>query len=289
MLGNVRAQAISHLDFETQRRSYASFGYAIDPASIGKNKIKYTGDTDKIKDFGAPDALGLLPERSKAEVKSMKREARGDYKDLDNFKGPWAKFEMEVELDDPTLDEPSSELEETEGEKPKKRRFENGLTGDERTIFHGIPHRLLLFYESLFCLGSKQSDYQGRTYMHVPQDQGIRLDRDPEDHDTFLPKKVIHTWKGHQGGVNAIQFFPRSGHLLLSASNDSTVKLWDVYHERQCLRTMLGHDKAVRGIDFTNDGKHFLTCSWDSYIKLWDTETGQCVKAFTRGVESTLR
>jgi len=61
--------------------------------------------------------------------------------------------------------------------------------------------------------------------VHVPQDQGIDLKRDPGDHACYIPSKIVHTWTGHTKGVNAIRFFPRAGHLLLSASNDEKVKV----------------------------------------------------------------
>jgi len=56
---------------------------------------------------------------------------------------------------------------------------------------------------------------------------------------------------------------------------DKTVKLWNVEGDRKLLRTFIGHDEAVRDITFSNDGKRFLSVSYDRFVKLWDTETGQ--------------
>lgn len=80
-----------------------------------------------------------------------------------------------------------------------------------------------------------------------------------------------------------IRTFPESGHLLLSGSMDTKIKLWDIYTHQNCLRTFHGHVKAVKDISFSNDGRQFLSCAYDRQMKLWDTETGQCLKRFSNG------
>ena len=47
------------------------------------------------------------------------------------------------------------------------------------------------------------------------------------------------------------------------------------------LRTFIGHSKAVRDVTFNNDGTKFMSASYDRNMKLWDTETGQCISTFT--------
>lgn len=124
-------------------------------------------------------------------------------------------------------------------------------------------------------------DYQGRSYLHIPKDLDVKLDTDEPPERCYLPKKHIHTWTGHSKGVSSIRFFPTSAHLLLSCSMDCKIKLWEVYGKRRCLRTFMGHSKAVRDISFNNSGAQFLSAAYDRYVKLWDTETGQCTGRFT--------
>ena len=56
----------------------------------------------------------------------------------------------------------------------------------------------------------------------------------------------------------------------------------------RCVRTYTGHRQAIRDIDFNNSGDHFLSTSYDRYIKLWDTETGECVNRFTNNKVSKM-
>ncbi|ONK64496.1 uncharacterized protein A4U43_C07F26680 [Asparagus officinalis] len=125
--------------------------------------------------------------------------------------------------------------------------------------------------------GKEQVDYQGRSWIQPPKDAK------PANDHCYIPKRKIHTWSGHEKAVSAIRFFPRHGHLLLSAGMDNKVKIWDVFNSGKCMRTYMGHSKAVRDISFSNDGSRFLSAGYDKNIKLWDTETGKVLSTFSTG------
>ncbi|PHH60199.1 hypothetical protein CDD81_1979 [Ophiocordyceps australis] len=212
------------------------------------------------------------------------REAKGDATISEGagaYVGPWAKYsnaeyekvgsDQEIGSDDEyeTVEEEviESGTVVTAPAMAMARRKEIEELGDETTTFNG----------------SSEFDYQGRTYMHVPQDLGIDLHKETGSITNYIPKKQIHAWKDHDKAVTALRFLPNSGHLLLSASADTTVRIRDVFHDRELLRTYHGHSKAVSDICFNSSGTQFLSASYDRMMKLWDTETGACIAKFTTG------
>ncbi|KAJ2556989.1 hypothetical protein GGH95_005256, partial [Coemansia sp. RSA 1836] len=195
------------------------------------------------------------------------------------YQGPWAGYEGDTkgvaagptaeqlaeyeqrvaQHTDAKMAEPGAASKAAKGKRGGAAAYAEGDT--ERTTFHGQSER----------------DYQGRTYMHVPTEL-----RQTDTPLCFAPKRMVKEWRGaHAGGVSAIRFIPDSGHLLLSSGMDGQVKIFDTHASLSLLRTYTGHSKAVRDIAFAPDGTSFLSSSYDTFTKLWDTETGQCRQRFS--------
>ncbi|PWY96848.1 WD40 repeat-like protein [Testicularia cyperi] len=316
--GHVEDAAISDFDFRNQQRTFDVYGYAKDPsvlfqgrdagADTGRREASHggwVGDQATATRLGGASAVQLRSSgTSRAVSRALRRQRRGvDGAEGDPgvvegqgaYVGPWARWEgddkVTLDLDvggggsgggqNPlSLGPTAAELSRAEAE--SAQRDSDKLAADERRRGTNGAHSA---QETSIFHGKSMYDYQGRTYMHVPTDVDVNLTSDePGDLECFLPKTCIHTFQnGHSKGVSTLELFPRSGHLLLSASMDATVKLWDLYRGGGCLRTFMGHTKAVRDVAFSNDGTRFLSASYDRKIKLWDTETGACLSSFSPG------
>jgi pre-mRNA-processing factor 17 len=261
-MGYVEPLFMPEQSFEDQRRTFHSYGYAIDPAKEFQplTQDSFIGDKEKAK---ANNGMLVSEKSVDRKQKKRKRYDRGDPGDIDGFLGPWAAYEGEVQ------DAQEDVLEEAEEQRIEKGAVDKIKSQEDQTEIEET-HEETQFH------GSTERDYLGRSFLHPPADVDYDLSRDPSAHECYLPKKTVAKYVGHSSGVNAVRFFPKSGHLLLSASMDGKVKIWDVYHERSCLRTYIGHRKGVKNAVFNYDGTQFLSCSLDKYVKLWDTETGKC-------------
>lgn len=81
--------------------------------------------------------------------------------------------------------------------------------------------------------------------------------------------------RGHTSDVIKVVASP-DGQTIFSASDDMTIRVWDVNSGR-CIDTLIGHVDAVDEIYYSPDG-FLLSLSFSSMsIRMWDLENGCCV------------
>jgi WD40 repeat protein len=86
---------------------------------------------------------------------------------------------------------------------------------------------------------------------------------------------------GHAESVNTVAF--NAAGVLASASNDRTIKLWDMSAAAQGreLRTLRGHGGEVHALAFSADGKALASGSSNGEIKIWNTADGAPVQTLS--------
>ncbi|KAL1953917.1 hypothetical protein VTO42DRAFT_2039 [Malbranchea cinnamomea] len=97
-------------------------------------------------------------------------------------------------------------------------------------------------------------------------------------------RSILRTWKEHKQPVWLAKFSPGNPTTLLSASDDQTVRLWDLPSENS-VRTLVGHSDYVRSGAFmpgAQSSNLVLSGSYDQTVKLWDTRAaeGRAVMTF---------
>jgi len=78
--------------------------------------------------------------------------------------------------------------------------------------------------------------------------------------------RCVITLVGHDNWVNDLKFHP-SGKYLLSASDDKSVRVWDLSNGRCYKKIQNAHDQFVTTLDFR--GKVMVTGSVDKSLKVW--------------------
>jgi pre-mRNA-processing factor 17 len=205
--------------FRSQHLTHSILGYSANP-SIDPNAPRILGSIEAAtaNGFATIDTLRAT-KNAKNELK-RKRTKKGDLEIVDgegSYVGPWGKWEG----DEPNKDflegvevvEEGDEMEEEEEEEEpqvrRKAKSKRGVAGEESSTFHG----------------KAMTDYQGRTYMSAPLADAPHLNQESGSQDCFIPKECIHTWTGHTQGVSVIRTFPGTGHLMLSGSMDTKIKV----------------------------------------------------------------
>ena len=112
-------------------------------------------------------------------------------------------------------------------------------------------------------------DHLGRSWVLPP----ISYVPNP-GHECYLPKSRVHRFSYHTSSVTNVEMFPVFGHLILSSSLDTTIRIWSLSGDRQCLQTYIGHTSGVRDCAFNSDGSRFSSICYGKRLKIWDTEKG---------------
>lgn len=224
LAGHVEEQMMSDHAFRAQYLTHSILGYSANP-SIDPNAPGILGSMEKAQanNFATLDTI-RAPRSQKKELK-RKRKNKGDVDVVDgegSYVGPWAQWDGEepqqhflAGVEGGDADEEDEEEEEEEEEVPgpqavvRKAKPSRGAPGQESSVFHG----------------KSMTDYQGRTYMSPPVAEAPHLLQEAGTQECFIPKVCVHTWTGHTQGVSVIRTFPQTGHLMISGSMDTKIKV----------------------------------------------------------------
>lgn len=83
------------------------------------------------------------------------------------------------------------------------------------------------------------------------------------------PLRVL---EGHTNGVDSVKFNPAKKTQLISGSFDHSYRVWDSFNGT-CAKDVKAHEGGIWSIDFSSDGKTFVTASADKTLKIWDAAT----------------
>lgn len=93
---------------------------------------------------------------------------------------------------------------------------------------------------------------------------------------------------GHGEAINDLKVHPRDPALLITASKDESLRLWN-------LRTgstvavfagLKGHRGEVVHVDFDRDGKRFASCGIDNSVRIWDADEAKVIRAIKESHEA---
>jgi polycomb protein EED len=87
---------------------------------------------------------------------------------------------------------------------------------------------------------------------------------------------LVMTLSGHGKDIDDLKFSPANEWLLLSASKDESIRLWNVKNAT-CVAIFAGHEghrDNILAIAWHSSGRRFVSAGMDTTVKLWNTGEG---------------
>ncbi len=100
-----------------------------------------------------------------------------------------------------------------------------------------------------------------------------------------LQGKLLNTLLGHTNWVKTVAFSPKEGKLIVSGSEDDTLRIWRS-DDGSLLQTFRGHRAGVNSISFSSDGQ-FIASTSGKIIRLW--KLGGTVTTIFHGPSSAVK
>merc|ERR1711959_540542 len=101
------------------------------------------------------------------------------------------------------------------------------------------------------------------------------------EQNNFAMRGVL---EGHSGWVTSIATTNENPEMILSASRDKTVMVWQITGEDMKYgapkKALRGHGHFVQDVVISSDGQFALSGSWDGTLRLWDLNTGLTTRRF---------
>ena len=156
----------------------------------------------------------------------------------------------------------------------------------------------------VLCLAKNKS---GQLLVSGSKDRTARLWRastsdivDVSENQASAPWRCCGTATGHLESIGAVGVAPRDGKFMITASQDRTVKVWDLSnlstqdgelgdppHELRAMTTLKVHDKDINALDIAPNDRLLVTGSQDRTAKIFGIDYESLSKS--NGMTSTCR
>ncbi|UKK54621.1 TIR domain-containing protein [Prevotella sp. E2-28] len=141
---------------------------------------------------------------------------------------------------------------------------------DNQSLVIATEHKLEIWRE----YNDVHRDINDSSYWLSADNQRVAWVIDDDIREWLRCNKVFlhQELNGHTDWINSVTC-SSDGKKIASASNDATIRIWDVQEMKE-LKVLKGHTDEVLTVDFSNDGKLLLSASKDRTVIVWDVESG---------------